>query len=62
VQGRPNKPADSCYSFWIGGVLQVLGAADLINPEYLMAFNLSCEHAAKGTLLLLSSLNRLSAV
>lgn len=22
-QGRPNKPADTCYSFWIGASLQV---------------------------------------
>lgn len=23
-QGRPNKPVDTCYSFWVGGTLQVL--------------------------------------
>ena len=22
-QGRPNKPADTCYSFWIGSTLKV---------------------------------------
>uniref|UniRef100_A0A8C4QG00 Geranylgeranyl transferase type-1 subunit beta n=1 Tax=Eptatretus burgeri TaxID=7764 RepID=A0A8C4QG00_EPTBU len=24
-QGRPNKPEDTCYSFWLGGTLQLLG-------------------------------------
>jgi len=23
-QGRPNKPVDTCYSFWVGATLQVL--------------------------------------
>ena len=22
-QGRPNKPADTCYSFWVGATLEV---------------------------------------
>lgn len=22
-QGRPNKPVDTCYSFWVGATLQV---------------------------------------
>lgn len=25
-QGRPGKPADACYSFWIGAALHLLGA------------------------------------
>ncbi|KAI9583917.1 geranylgeranyl transferase type-1 subunit beta [Glossina fuscipes] len=28
-QGRPNKPADTCYSFWIGAALQILNAFHL---------------------------------
>lgn len=28
-QGRPNKPVDTCYSFWIGGALKILGAFEL---------------------------------
>mmetsp|Transcript_15305 Transcript_15305/g.44450 ORF Transcript_15305/g.44450 Transcript_15305/m.44450 type:complete len:264 (-) Transcript_15305:1467-2258(-) len=28
VQGRPNKAEDTCYSYWIGGTLQLLGEAD----------------------------------
>lgn len=27
--GRPNKPVDTCYSFWIGAALKILGAFDL---------------------------------
>lgn len=28
-QGRPNKPVDTCYSFWIGASLKILNAFDL---------------------------------
>lgn len=28
-QGRPNKPVDTCYSFWIGATLKILGVLDL---------------------------------
>ncbi|XP_053958484.1 geranylgeranyl transferase type-1 subunit beta [Anastrepha ludens] len=30
-QGRPNKTVDTCYSFWIGAALRILGAFELIN-------------------------------
>ncbi|XP_018320681.1 geranylgeranyl transferase type-1 subunit beta [Agrilus planipennis] len=30
-QGRPNKPVDTCYSFWVGGALKILGVYDLID-------------------------------
>lgn len=30
-QGRPNKAVDTCYSFWIGASLQLLGSAGLID-------------------------------
>lgn len=29
-QGRPNKPVDTCYSFWVGGTLQVFTHQTLI--------------------------------
>lgn len=29
--GRPNKPVDTCYSFWIGATLKILGAFELTN-------------------------------
>lgn len=40
-QGRPNKPVDTCYSFWIGATLKILNAFDLTNfdknREYVMS-------------------------
>ena len=35
-QGRCNKDADTCYSFWIGGTLAVLGAFDLVDTRRLV--------------------------
>lgn len=29
--GRPNKPIDSCYSFWIGSTLKILDAFHFTN-------------------------------
>lgn len=29
--GRPNKPSDTCYSFWIGSTLKILDAFHLTN-------------------------------
>lgn len=38
--GRPNKPVDTCYSFWTGGALKILDAYqfihDKINPLYVL--------------------------
>lgn len=31
--GRPNKDEDSCYSFWIGGSLKILGCDHFINQS-----------------------------
>nr|CAH7742850.1 unnamed protein product [Callosobruchus chinensis] len=31
--GRPNKPVDTCYSFWTGGALKILDAYDFIQQE-----------------------------
>ena len=36
--GRPNKPADTCYSFWVGASLTLLGAKDFINKECNFSF------------------------
>uniref|UniRef100_A0A182IUM4 Geranylgeranyl transferase type-1 subunit beta n=1 Tax=Anopheles atroparvus TaxID=41427 RepID=A0A182IUM4_ANOAO len=30
-QGRPNKPVDTCYSFWIAATLKILNAFELSN-------------------------------
>ena len=32
-QGRPYKPPDSCYSFWIGGSLDMLGSYGLCKAD-----------------------------
>lgn len=40
-QGRPNKPVDTCYSFWIGSALRMLKCFDLTdyaqNREYILS-------------------------
>ncbi|XP_063230226.1 geranylgeranyl transferase type-1 subunit beta isoform X1 [Bacillus rossius redtenbacheri] len=40
-QGRPNKPPDTCYSFWIGATLKLLGVFHLSdfkeNKKYIMS-------------------------
>lgn len=41
-QGRTNKPADSCYSFWIGATLDILGKYDLVQFDLLKSFIMSC--------------------
>ncbi|CAK9291337.1 unnamed protein product [Gordionus sp. m RMFG-2023] len=39
--GRPNKDADSCYSFWIGSTLKILGCLSHINVEANQTFLLN---------------------
>lgn len=45
-QGRINKDQDSCYSWWIGASLQMLGYFDLVETIHLRGFILSCQHLA----------------
>jgi len=40
-QGRVNKPADTCYSFWIGATLTMLGAYPLVDYDYIRSFTLT---------------------
>jgi len=47
-QGRINKLADTCYSFWIGATLVLLGAFDLVDFTNLQGFALSCETSMGG--------------
>jgi geranylgeranyl transferase type-1 subunit beta len=42
-QGRANKEADSCYAFWVGGSLQMLGRYNLCDKASLRSFLLSCQ-------------------
>uniref|UniRef100_A0A0B6Z0R7 Geranylgeranyl transferase type-1 subunit beta n=1 Tax=Arion vulgaris TaxID=1028688 RepID=A0A0B6Z0R7_9EUPU len=46
--GRPNKPADTCYSFWVGSALQILGVLDLSNVTYNRSFVLSTQSPITG--------------
>jgi geranylgeranyl transferase type-1 subunit beta len=36
--GRVNKPDDTCYTYWIGSALEILGHADLIDVPAMEAF------------------------
>jgi len=42
-QGRINKPSDTCYAFWVGGVLKIIGAYHLIDHYALREFLLTCQ-------------------
>uniref|UniRef100_A0ACD5VIU6 Uncharacterized protein n=1 Tax=Avena sativa TaxID=4498 RepID=A0ACD5VIU6_AVESA len=42
-QGRRNKPSDTCYAFWVGGVLKLMGAYHLIDHTALRGFLLTCQ-------------------
>ena len=47
-QGRPNKDEDTCYSFWIGASLDLLGAPHLTDANALCDFACACQHPAYG--------------
>ncbi|XP_078178221.1 prenyltransferase family protein [Carex rostrata] len=47
-QGRANKPSDTCYAFWVGGALKMLGLYHLINQSALRDFLLSCQSPYGG--------------
>lgn len=49
-QGRPNKDADTCYSFWIGATLKMLNAYDLVNVQENIEFVLATEDHVTGGL------------
>ncbi|PIA16318.1 terpenoid cyclases/Protein prenyltransferase [Coemansia reversa NRRL 1564] len=42
-QGRINKTADVCYSFWVGASVELLGGRDLVDVSALVSFIQSCE-------------------
>lgn len=46
--GRPNKPTDTCYSFWIGAALMILNAFDLSNYDMNRDYILSTQNFALG--------------
>ncbi|KAJ3170709.1 Geranylgeranyl transferase type-1 subunit beta [Geranomyces variabilis] len=45
--GRPNKASDTCYSFWVGATLQMLGAYQFVDTVALKAF-LQLTHSKHG--------------
>jgi geranylgeranyl transferase type-1 subunit beta len=47
-QGRCNKLPDTCYSFWVGASLRILGADHLINAPLSRSFTLRCEYQHGG--------------
>jgi geranylgeranyl transferase type-1 subunit beta len=49
INGRPNKIADTCYSWWVAGSLAVLGRLDLLNIGPNIRFLLDrTQHAIGG--------------
>ncbi|KNA15005.1 hypothetical protein SOVF_102210 [Spinacia oleracea] len=47
-QGRPNKPSDTCYAFWVGGVLKILGGSKFVKREALRDSLLTCQSVYGG--------------
>ena len=49
-QGRVNKPADTCYSFWIGASLQMLKSCCFIHSQEQDSFlqKTQCSHGGFG--------------
>jgi len=47
-QGRPDKPPDSCYSFWVGGALAILGSYDKCDSDMAARFVLTCQSSYGG--------------
>jgi geranylgeranyl transferase type-1 subunit beta len=48
MQGRPNKAQDTCYSYWIGGTLRLLGQDDLLDHTKLRGFVMQCQTRMGG--------------
>jgi geranylgeranyl transferase type-1 subunit beta len=48
MQGRTNKVEDTCYSYWIGGTLCLLGMEHLLDQDKLRNYIMSCQHARGG--------------
>ncbi|KAB0801565.1 hypothetical protein PPYR_03751 [Photinus pyralis] len=47
-QGRPNKPIDTCYSFWVGAALKMLNAFQYSNYEDNRGFILATQNNIVG--------------
>ncbi|KAF9385906.1 Geranylgeranyl transferase type-1 subunit beta [Podila verticillata] len=47
-QGRINKPTDTCYSFWVGGSLAIMGSIDLIDKAWDRGYLMETQHKTLG--------------
>jgi len=47
-QGRPNKPVDTCYSFWVGASLKLLDCFQFVDIEKNREFLLTTQHNITG--------------
>ncbi|KAI8539965.1 hypothetical protein RHMOL_Rhmol09G0223700 [Rhododendron molle] len=47
-QGRANKSTDTCYAFWVGSVLSILGGHKFIDEKALRQFLLTCQSKYGG--------------
>ncbi|CAO3570633.1 unnamed protein product [Mortierella alpina] len=47
-QGRINKATDTCYSFWVGGALAVIGSIDLVNFSCNRGYLMETQHKMFG--------------
>ncbi|XP_039037386.1 geranylgeranyl transferase type-1 subunit beta-like [Hibiscus syriacus] len=54
-QGRANKSSDTCYAFWVGKVLRILGGYKFIDKTALCRFLLTCQ---SEVFILLDTLSR----
>ncbi|KAG9393198.1 Prenyltransferase and squalene oxidase repeat [Carpediemonas membranifera] len=43
-QGRPNKLADACYTFWVGSSLKMLDSLTVVHRPFLLDFVKRCEN------------------
>ncbi|GKY94602.1 hypothetical protein MPSEU_000425700 [Mayamaea pseudoterrestris] len=48
LNGRPEKQADVCYSWWILSVLSIMGQVDWISRDKLASFILKCQDGEDG--------------
>jgi len=46
--GRPSKPDDSCYTFWLGATLKLLNSTHLIDERKVVEFTLSTQDDVIG--------------
>ena len=47
-QGRCNKDPDTCYAWWVGATLLLLGGFGLVQQEHVTAFLLRCQFSGGG--------------